>query len=69
MKNYWLGDNEDLAQKDTLLMLVGRLEVMKEACMKVTAAELLEYIETKVQELETEYNERYPDKARNRLVE
>lgn len=69
MKNFWLADNEDMAQKDTLIRLTGMLGVKKESGIPVTAEEILEYIENTVQELEAKYNEKYPGKARIRITE
>ena len=69
MREYWLADNRDFAEQNTLRMLVGMLRTMKEWNEQPTCEELLKYIEEKVQEEEERLNKAFPDKTRSIMVQ
>lgn len=64
MKEYWLSDNKDIAEKYVLHMLVGVLEYRKEIGKPMTNEEILQYIEDSIQEEEDRMNKSFPNKAR-----
>lgn len=64
MKEYWLVDNKEVAERDTLLMLRGKLEAMRDLNVQPNATELLKWIEETVQEEEERLNKSFPKKAR-----
>lgn len=64
MKEYWLIDNKELAEKDTLHMLMGMLEYKRDEDIQVTADEILQYIEEHIQTNEAKLNARFPKYAR-----
>lgn len=62
--NYWLADNRDQAEKNTLHRLIGYLQVMEEETLPVNAHDILAYIGRVAEEEEQRLNECFPDKAR-----
>lgn len=62
--NYWLADNYDVAQQNTLNMVIGYLNATVEHGAEVTAEKMLRYIKEKLRDEETRLNERFPKKAR-----
>lgn len=69
MNEFWLMNNRNVAENNTLHMLIGMLGFRKDEGLPVTAEEILQYIEEKVDEEERRLNESFPSKARVSVVE